>query len=356
MGLSDSISMARPVLDITKFKYFDISHITDKDMQRIFDGPQEKFWQQKILESLQWHFGNPPQRPAQPLYKTRAIASSGSLIRDTSILIQWLQNARGIAAIEMESGGVFQAAQRLRKQEYPVMAIRGISDIVGLQRDPLWTPYACHSAAAFTHALLTSDSSIFDTIRPPDQTRVIPANSTPGNIQPSVVTPPNSAPDSNRPDDTSIRVYISYAEKDKGFEDDLETNLAWLKRQGIISVFTRQVGLGEEKDKEVNSHIDTAQLILLLVSPRFIASNYQYEQEMTRALQRQASRDVRIIPILLSPTELENAPFSKLQGLPRNGKPITSWRNSDEAWYEVAKEIRVVCNELLKETKVPKSN
>ncbi len=103
----NSIFISRPVLDRTKFKAFDIAQMTTEDKQNIFDGTPPESWQRKILNALKWHFDNPPQRPDQPLYKVGSIASSGSLIRDTSILIQWLKNARGIRAIEMEAGGVF---------------------------------------------------------------------------------------------------------------------------------------------------------------------------------------------------------------------------------------------------------
>jgi hypothetical protein len=343
----DTIHIPRPIIDTTKFKSFDIVQLTDKDKQSIFDGNPPESWQRKILNALNWHFNNPPQRLNQPLYKIGSIASSGSLIRDTSILIQWLKNARSVRAIEMEAGGVFQAAQRLLGQDYPVMAIRGISDIVGLERDYRWTPYACHSAAAFTYALLTSNSHIFDNLQ-----RLHPATS-------GVPSPSSSNKDPNAQVSTSlikaqedrkdaaIQIYMSYAEEDEALKNELETHLSLLKRQGIISTWhNRQIGLGKEKDREVDSHIDTAHIILLLVSSRFMASNYCYEQEMTRAMQRQASGEVRIIPILLRSTDWQNAPFGSLQGLPRNGKPVTSSRDHDEVWSEIAQDIRNLCKEL----------
>src|SRR5437899_12069056 len=118
-------------------------------------------------------------------------------------------------------------------------------------------------------------------------------------------------------------------------------HLALLRRQQFISTWhRREIGLGLEKYKEVDSHIDAAQIILLLISPRFMASNYCYEQEMMHALQRQASGDVRIIPILLRATDWKEAPFSNLQGLPRNNKPVDSWSDRDQAWSEIAGEIR----------------
>ena len=164
-------------------------------------------WQQKILDTLKWHFANPPLRPAKPLYISGSIGSSGSLVRDPAVLIQWLQDARSIRAVEMEAGGVFQAAQQLR-QQYPVMAIRGISDIVGLKRDYRWTLYACHSAAAFTYALLTANSQLFENLQPPDQ--AILGNGVRGT---QTGAAPTHITDQAGPD--PIKIYISYAEKDE---------------------------------------------------------------------------------------------------------------------------------------------
>lgn len=338
-----SIGLPRPSLDSRQFKAFDIMKMTEDDKKGIFDGEPPDSWERKILETLKWHFGNPPQRPAEPLYKSGSIASSGSLLRDTPTLIQWLQDARSIRAVEMEAGGVFQAAQNIH-QHYPVIAIRGISDIVGLARDYRWTSYACHSAAAFTYALLTSNSQIFANLQPASASPAQPSSSNiPGT--PTTHTPPAGTSKKGEPD--PVQVYISYAQKDEDLAEELEIHLVPLTRQNIISPWhSRQIDLGREKDKEFDSHIDAAQIILLLVSPRFMASNYKDEQDMRRAMQRHATGQARVVPILLRPTDVKGAPFSNIQGLPRNNKPVVSWGDRDQAWVEITKELRSLCEEI----------
>lgn len=108
-------------------------------------------WRKKIQESLELHFGSGQFRPSE--FKTGPIASSNHLIRNPHTLNRWRDIARMILAVEMESAGVYEATQRVDRQ-YPVMAIRGISDIVGLERDRSWTAYACQTAAAFAHSLV----------------------------------------------------------------------------------------------------------------------------------------------------------------------------------------------------------
>lgn len=107
-------------------------------------GPPE--WRSTVEASLKHHLAS----PRAPRYKDGVIASSDRLIKDPAVLFPWIQTARHILAVEMESAGVYRAAN----SRVPMLAIRGISDLVGLMRDPRWTDFACKSAAAFARAFL----------------------------------------------------------------------------------------------------------------------------------------------------------------------------------------------------------
>ena len=107
-------------------------------------------WRRSVREALQIYFGNHGARQ-QPKAFTGSVASSDVLVKDTELISQWLSSARQVKGVEMELAGVYQAAWDAQK---PVLAIRGISDIVGFKRSPAWTSYACHTAAAFAVALL----------------------------------------------------------------------------------------------------------------------------------------------------------------------------------------------------------
>jgi len=111
----------------------------------------DRRWREKVRASLDGHFA--PNARREPVVVTREVATSGFLVKSTKLAKQWQRNARDLIAVEMELGGVYSAARR-RDKEYPVLAIRGISDIVGFKRSPKWTPYACATAASFCLALL----------------------------------------------------------------------------------------------------------------------------------------------------------------------------------------------------------
>jgi nucleoside phosphorylase len=108
-------------------------------------------YQNRVAQSLHRHFVE--HRRKTPIFAARPVVSSNALMKAPDIVRTWLKFARHFAAIDMEFAGVYQAARRLGK-DYAVATIRGISDIVGLPRDERWTKYACHSAAAFVHALI----------------------------------------------------------------------------------------------------------------------------------------------------------------------------------------------------------
>jgi nucleoside phosphorylase len=307
-------------------------------------------WRNEVVKSLNSHFGEPARQPRLPLSKTGSIASSNSLMKDTKIPTTWLESARSILAVEMESAGVLQAAQQMNKQ-YPVMAIRGISDIIGFTRDDQWTNYACQTAAAFAYAFVTAGI-----VTPRVMSTV---TSTPASVSPQTLLQP-PAIDGTGP----INVFISYAEEDERFKKQLEAHLTPLRRDGIIRPWhsqQTQVGQAQGRKQEIANHIDSAQIILLLMSPSFLASDQLYDEEMTRAIKRQESGDaVRVIRITVrhihidsgnlddadNPNKTPLQKLQKLQGLPRNGKPVEAWRSADEAWALIAQEIRQVCKDL----------
>jgi nucleoside phosphorylase len=112
-----------------------------------FKGPDD--WQDKLRAKLAHHHGATAP-PRAPIYIAGPIASSDRLVKDPVVLFPWITTARKLVAVEMESGGVYRAL----RERCPMLPIRGISDLVGLQRSEEWTGFACASAAAFARAFL----------------------------------------------------------------------------------------------------------------------------------------------------------------------------------------------------------
>lgn len=142
-----------------------------------------------------------------------------------------------------------------------------------------------------------------------------------------------------------LRVFFSYAKKDRPLLDQMETHLAPLLKEKLIETWhERQIAPGQERHDQIDRHIEDADLILLLVSPDFLAS--LYEGEMHRALARHTAGAARVIPILLRDADWEHAPFGHISALPADGIPVKRWKNRDQAWREVARGIRRVIEEI----------
>jgi tetratricopeptide (TPR) repeat protein len=157
----------------------------------------------------------------------------------------------------------------------------------------------------------------------------------------------------------SLKLFYCYAREDKLYRAALEKHLGTLRRQGlIVDWHDRNINTGQEWAKEIDINLNEADIILLLISPDFIHSDYCYSKEMNRALERHENGTARVIPIILRPCDYEGAPFSGLQALPPDAAPVTGrkWRSRDEAFSLVAQGVRKVVIELYSNDWVSKGN
>ena len=144
-----------------------------------------------------------------------------------------------------------------------------------------------------------------------------------------------------------VRLFISYAHEDEPLRKQLQKHLSLLQRQGLVSTWQdQQIIAGTDWAQEIDKHLKSASIILLLISADFLASNYCYSMEMQCALDRDKAGQARVIPIIIRPVNWKGAPFAHLQALPTDAKAITTWNNRDEAWANVAAGIHRVIEEL----------
>jgi hypothetical protein len=120
-----------------------------------------------------------------------------------------------------------------------------------------------------------------------------------------------------------------------------------LNRQGTVAVwYDRKIAPAEHWEEEIDRHLNSANLILLLITPDYLASDYHYNLEIRRALERHAAGEAKVIPIILRPVDWQFSDFARLQALPRNGKPVTTWPDRDAAFSDIAKGIRDAVEEI----------
>jgi hypothetical protein len=136
-------------------------------------------------------------------------------------------------------------------------------------------------------------------------------------------------------------LFFSYSHADETLRNELEKHLSMLKREGAITTWhDRRIVAGDPIDGTISRWLEKAEVVLLLVSADFLASEYCYGVEMTHAIQRHEAGEAKVIPVILRPCDWHPAPFGKMLATPRDGKAVTLWPNQDEAFLDVAKAIR----------------
>lgn len=149
-------------------------------------------------------------------------------------------------------------------------------------------------------------------------------------------------------------LFFSYCHKDEALRDQLESHLALLKIQGLISAWhDRRIIAGDNVDNSISSQLESADIVLLLVSADFINSDYCYSREMTRALERDAAGEARVIPVILRHCDWHSAPFGSLLAAPKDGKPVMSWPDRDEAFTDVARQVRAAVSQVRGQPRAP---
>lgn len=141
----------------------------------------------------------------------------------------------------------------------------------------------------------------------------------------------------------SKKVFISYSHKDETFKDELDTHFSALKRSGLVDVWhDRRIDAGTEWDDEIKAELESADIILLLVSANFLASEYIWKVEIARAMERHRAKEAKVVPVFIRSCDVKGMPFEGIQGVPRDAKPVASFTDRDEAYVQIAKGIRAI--------------
>ena len=151
-------------------------------------------------------------------------------------------------------------------------------------------------------------------------------------------------------------VFFSYSHADEALRDQLEKQLAMLKNQGVIETWhDRRIPAGGEIDAAIDEHINSDEIILLLISADFIASPYCFNREMARAMERHEAGEAQVIPVILRACDWQHPPLNKLKAVPLDGKPIVEWPHIDRAMLEVAQAVRQAASKFTEAPTAPPS-
>jgi tetratricopeptide (TPR) repeat protein len=144
-----------------------------------------------------------------------------------------------------------------------------------------------------------------------------------------------------------LKVFISYAHEDDEHREALVAHLAPLVDDGLIQLWhDRELSGGQDWARQIDDRLAEADIVLLLVSSAFMASDYCKGVEVKQALAMNQSGQARVVPVVLRSCRWTRSPIGKLQALPRDGVPITEAEHPDRLYSAVAEGIERVAESL----------
>jgi len=151
-------------------------------------------------------------------------------------------------------------------------------------------------------------------------------------------------PDESQP---AARIFISYAHEDEDLKQELDKHLKVLKRSSKVDVWSdRQLVAGEEWDDSIMSELQRANIILLLISVDFNASDFIWDKELAVAMERHRDGTARVVPIIMRKCSWDGLPYAALQALPRRARPVTDYPDRDIAYTEIAEGIEQLVDQM----------
>lgn len=137
-----------------------------------------------------------------------------------------------------------------------------------------------------------------------------------------------------------IEIFIAYSHQDLKFKNELKKFLRPLLNTGQAVVWDdHDIEAGQDWEAEIKKRLYGAEILLLLVSPDSLASDYFYGREVAVSLERHERGEAVVVPVILRPCHWNITSIKKIEVLPDKAKPVTTWASQDEAFTDIAHNI-----------------
>lgn len=158
------------------------------------------------------------------------------------------------------------------------------------------------------------------------------------------------------PPPQTVKIFCSYAHRDEPLREALDPHLALLRRHGVATFWSdHQIYAGTDWAAQIDHNLRTANVVLLLLSANFFNSNYCFDIELKQAAARHLRREAVVIPIVLQPCDWNGVSveceggrldLGSVQALPVGARPVTKWRNRQEAFANIAEGVSRVVEQM----------
>ena len=146
-----------------------------------------------------------------------------------------------------------------------------------------------------------------------------------------------------------VGIFVSYSHLDTPAMERLRTHLAALMRDGVSVWFDGDLDAGDQLSTGIARALRQADIFVALLSPDYLASNYCWNIEYRRAMNRRARGSMRVVAAVVRPCDWKSTRAAGFKLLPRDGRPVTRWRSADEAFLNIAEGIKGVVRTVRKD-------
>ena len=151
----------------------------------------------------------------------------------------------------------------------------------------------------------------------------------------------------SRSHDSATEGFFSYAHADEAHRKTLAKHLSALEDEGLIAVWhDRKITGGREWAGAIDDALRSADIVLLLISADFLASDYCNDVELTEAIRRHDAAQARVVPVILRSCDWEHSRFARFNALPPDGVPVVEAEHPDQRFVAVARGLRAIVAEL----------
>ncbi|MDQ2902563.1 MAG: TIR domain-containing protein [Ktedonobacteraceae bacterium] len=293
-----------------------------------------------------------PPQPVHPEYHIAPMASSNAVHADNPFE-EVKMPVRGTVAMDMEGAAFYQAVENF--PGIRSLLVKGVSDYADGDKNDNYHQYASELSALYMLSFIKAYIRTDPLINPhKDKGMALPKNGMSVSVSLSIPSQHNEE-HLQITGSSPLQVFFSYAPADEDACKELDKQLVMLRRNKVITCqYSRNVIAGQEVANEIARYMSQSQIILLLISPDYLASDEVFDSEVALACSLYEAGLAHVIPVLLRPTnDWEEAFFGKLQPLPKDGIPINnhSPRGREQAFFNVAQDIKKVVDLLTKKGK-----
>ncbi len=136
-----------------------------------------------------------------------------------------------------------------------------------------------------------------------------------------------------------VQVLTFCAPEDAALAAELDMHMRPLVARGLITLQRSDAAAPEDPLAQVRA----ADVVLVLLTPRLLQCPLWDGAALREAGALRESGELRAIPLLLEPCDYRDSWLASLMALPRGGRALSSQRDRGAAWFDIARDIRSVC-------------